>query len=77
MSEPVTYVLEDSIATITMDDGKVNALSLRMLAALSAALDRAERDRAIIVLGGVDPACSRRASSCRFSWREAPTLAKC
>jgi enoyl-CoA hydratase len=52
MNEPVTYVLEDSIATITMDDGKVNALSLRMLAALSAALDRAERDRAIIVLGG-------------------------
>jgi enoyl-CoA hydratase len=52
MSEPVTDVLEDSIATITMDDGKVNALSLRMLAALSAALDRAERDRAIIVLGG-------------------------
>ena len=31
MNEPVTYVLEDSIATITMDDGKVNALSLRML----------------------------------------------
>ena len=52
MNEPVTYVLEDSIATITMDDGKVNALSLRMLEALSAALDRAERDRAIIVLGG-------------------------
>ena len=40
MSEPVTYLLEDSIATITMDDGKVNALSLRMLAALSAATRR-------------------------------------
>jgi len=52
MNEPVSYVLEESIATITMDDCKVNALSLRMLAALSAALDRAERDRAIIVLGG-------------------------
>ena len=52
MSEPVTYLLEDSIATITMDDGKVNALSLRMLAALSAALDRAQRDKAIVVLAG-------------------------
>ena len=52
MSEPVTYLLEDSIATITMDDGKVNALSLRMLASLSAALDRAQRDHAIVVLGG-------------------------
>ena len=29
MSTVVTYQLEDSIATITMDDGKVNALSLR------------------------------------------------
>jgi enoyl-CoA hydratase len=52
MSEPVTYLLEDSIATVTMDDGKVNALSLRMLAALSAALDRAQRDHAIVVLTG-------------------------
>jgi len=52
MSEPVTYLLEDSIATITMDDGKVNALSLRMLASLSAALDRAQRDKAIVVLAG-------------------------
>lgn len=52
MSEPVTYLLEGPIATITLDDGKVNALSLQMLAALSAALDRAQRDRAIVVLGG-------------------------
>lgn len=52
MSEPVTYLLEGSIATITMDDGKVNALSLGMLASLSAALDRAQRDNAIVVLAG-------------------------
>jgi enoyl-CoA hydratase len=52
MSDPVTYLLEGSIATITMDDGKVNALSPRMLAALSGALDRAQRDHAVVVLAG-------------------------
>jgi enoyl-CoA hydratase len=52
MSEPVTYRLDGPVCTVTMDDGKVNALSLRMLAALNAALDRAEQDRAVVVLGG-------------------------
>ena len=28
---PLTYNLTDSIATIAIDDGKVNALSLQML----------------------------------------------
>ena len=31
MKRLVTYELEDSVATITMDDGKVNVLSLAML----------------------------------------------
>ncbi len=48
----VTYQLEGSIATITMDDGKVNALSLRMLSEVGAALDRAAADRAVVVLSG-------------------------
>ena len=48
----VGYELHDSVATITMDDGKVNALSLRMLQTLGEALDRAETDRAIVVLTG-------------------------
>ena len=48
----VTYELEDSIATITMDDGKVNVMSLAMLAELNAALDRAAADRAVIGLSG-------------------------
>jgi enoyl-CoA hydratase len=43
---------EDSVATITMDDGKVNALSLQMLTELNAALDRAAADRAVVVLTG-------------------------
>jgi enoyl-CoA hydratase len=40
------------IATVTMDDGKVNVLSPRMLAALEAAFDRAEADGAVVVLRG-------------------------
>ena len=52
MSAIVDYRLEDSVATITMDDGKVNAMSPRMLRAVGAALDRAEADRAVVVLSG-------------------------
>ncbi|HZB71759.1 MAG TPA: crotonase/enoyl-CoA hydratase family protein [Acidimicrobiales bacterium] len=51
--EPLArYELEDAVATITMDDGKVNALSPAMLAALGEALDRAADDRAVVVLRG-------------------------
>lgn len=50
MSERVAYRLADAVATITMDDGKVNVMSTAMLRDLDAAFDRAERDRAIIVL---------------------------
>jgi enoyl-CoA hydratase len=52
MTTPVTYQLKDSVATITMDDGKVNAMSVAMLSALNAALDRAVADRAVVVLTG-------------------------
>ena len=52
MSDRLTYELSDGIATITMDDGKVNVLSLDMLRELSAAFDRAESDGAVVVLAG-------------------------
>lgn len=52
MSEPVTYRLDGPICAITMDDGKVNALSLQMLSALNAALDHAQQDRAVVLLEG-------------------------
>jgi enoyl-CoA hydratase len=52
MSELVTYRLQDSIATIAMDDGKVNILSANMQSQLNRALDRAEADRAVVVLAG-------------------------
>src|ERR1700722_2271528 len=52
MSDLTTYELEDRIATITMDDGKVNAFSIPMLQALHAAFDRAEQDEAVVLLTG-------------------------
>jgi enoyl-CoA hydratase len=52
MSNAVTYELSGSVAAITMDDGKVNSLSPRMLAELGAAFDRAETDGAVVMLGG-------------------------
>jgi enoyl-CoA hydratase len=54
MDGPVSYALHESVATITMDDDKVNALSLSMLDALNSALDRAESEAAVVVLTGRD-----------------------
>jgi enoyl-CoA hydratase len=48
----VRYELDGGIATVTMDDGKVNALSIEMLSEINRALDRAESDRAVVVLTG-------------------------
>jgi enoyl-CoA hydratase len=52
MSDLVTYGREDRIARITLDDGKVNALSIPMLGEIHAALDQAEADQAVVVLAG-------------------------
>src|SRR6201991_4609152 len=53
MTSPVNYELDDSVATITMDDGKVNVLGPTMQAAINEALDRAEEDDATaVVLAG-------------------------
>jgi enoyl-CoA hydratase len=52
MSEPASYELDGRIATITIDDGKVNALSIETLQAIHAAFDQAERDSAVVVLSG-------------------------
>ena len=48
----VTYTLDDGIATIAMDDGKANVLSPTMLDDLSAAFDKAEADKAVVILTG-------------------------
>jgi enoyl-CoA hydratase len=52
MGTLVTYEREGAVATITMDDGKANVMSPRMIAELDAALDRAAADRAVTVLCG-------------------------
>lgn len=55
MSERVNYRMDDQIAVITMDDGKVNALGPAMQAEINAALDQAEADKAgAVVLAGND-----------------------
>ena len=52
MTDLVSYAFADGVATLTMDDGKANAMGPAMQAALNAAMDRAEADKAIVVLTG-------------------------
>ncbi|WP_372965829.1 crotonase/enoyl-CoA hydratase family protein [Marinobacter sp.] len=52
MTELVTYELNEGIATITLNNGKANALSHDVFEALNAALDRAEQDKAVVILTG-------------------------
>jgi enoyl-CoA hydratase len=53
MSTLVNYTLEGPVATLAMDDGKVNALSVAMFTALDEGLDRATADQAsVVVLAG-------------------------
>jgi enoyl-CoA hydratase len=54
MQSLIGYQLADSVATITMDDGKVNVLSPRMIAEISRALDQAQDDAATVILAGRD-----------------------
>src|SRR5271166_1491075 len=54
MTELATYELDGPTATITIDDGKVNAFSVAMLRAIHDALDQAERDGAVVVITGRD-----------------------
>src|SRR5665213_290961 len=52
MSALASYELDGPVATITMDDGKVNVFSIPMLQAVHGALHQAERDGAVVVLTG-------------------------
>ena len=52
--ESVRYSLQDQIAIIRIDDGKRNALSPQVLHEIYQALDRAEFDRAIVIMTGRD-----------------------
>jgi enoyl-CoA hydratase len=48
----VQYQFSEGVATLRIDDGKRNALSPAVFRDLYAALDRAEADRAIVILTG-------------------------
>ena len=52
MSELISYHLEDGIATLTLSNGKVNAISPDVIAAFNAALDQAMTDRAVVIITG-------------------------
>lgn len=53
MPENFRYAIQDGLAEITMDDGKVNAMSQPFFDGLNGALDQAEKDaaRAVILTG--------------------------
>ena len=50
MNTNLTYELSDGIATLSMDDGKANALNVTMLQAINDGLDRAQADKAAVVV---------------------------
>ncbi|MDD1968904.1 crotonase/enoyl-CoA hydratase family protein [Pseudomonas sp. NPDC090203] len=52
MSDLVAYQLDDGVATLTLSNGKVNAISDDVIAAFNAALDQAEKDRAVVIITG-------------------------
>ena len=73
MSELITYHAEDGIATLTLNNGKVNAISPDVIDAFNAALDRALAHAAKIL----DVAHARSFQSCCIcdSSTAAPALA--
>src|SRR5699024_12053590 len=52
MSELIHYSCDQGIATLTLNNGKVNAISPAMVTAFNACLDQAEADRAIVIITG-------------------------
>lgn len=51
MASPVDLAIRDGVATLTLDDGKANALSLPMAQAIDAGLDRAAEARVVVIRG--------------------------
>jgi enoyl-CoA hydratase len=52
MSELVTYSLDDGIATLTLNNGKVNAFSHELIADFNRGLDQAEAAGAVVIVTG-------------------------
>lgn len=52
MNPLVIYSLQNGVATLTLNNGKVNAVSPDLIADFNRALDQAEQDRAIVIVTG-------------------------
>ncbi|WP_339512380.1 crotonase/enoyl-CoA hydratase family protein [Pseudomonas sp. RL_15y_Pfl2_60] len=52
MSDLISYQLEDGIATLTLNNGKVNAISPDVIVAFNQALDKAAQDKAVVIITG-------------------------
>lgn len=52
VTDLVDYSLNEGVATLTINNGKANALSHEVFEALNKALDQAEQDKAVVVLTG-------------------------
>jgi enoyl-CoA hydratase len=52
LSELVTISIEQNVATLTIANGKVNAISHQVLDELNQALDQAEQEKAVVVITG-------------------------
>ncbi len=52
MSDVIHYGLEDGVATLTLDNGKVNAISPEVIEAFHACLDQAQADAAVVIITG-------------------------
>jgi enoyl-CoA hydratase len=55
MTDSIRYTLADGIAHLTMDDGKVNAMTLGLMESLGRVLDRAEQEARVLVLRSARP----------------------
>ena len=52
MSDVIHYGLDDGVATLTLDNGKVNAISPEVIEAFHACLDQAQADAAVVIITG-------------------------
>ncbi len=52
MTQLLNFQLENQVATITLQNGKVNAISHELIAEMHQALDQAEKEQAVVVITG-------------------------
>lgn len=52
MTDVVATTIENNVATITIQNGKVNAISHQVIADINAALDQAEQAKTVVVITG-------------------------